>query len=80
MLKSQMIKTLTDSIEKDGDSNIGVRAMIEMFDPGRLHEYDAREQIVRSIVRAKRDLKAPMSSNFFADIWPKALAALKREE
>ncbi len=77
MLKSQMIKALTESIEQDGDTSVGERALIEMFAPDRLREYDAREQIVRSIVRAKRDLKAPMECNFFADIWPKALAALK---
>jgi hypothetical protein len=79
MLKSQMIKTLTESIEQDGDTPVGERALIEMFAPDRLREYDARQEIIRNIIRAKRDLKAPMECNFFADIWPKALAAMKAE-
>ena len=77
MLKSQLVEALKKSISSDGDSVLSVRELIEISDPGRLREYDAREEIVRNIVRAKRDLGEPMSSNFFADIWPRAMKALK---
>ncbi len=77
MLKSEMIKALTDSIQQDGDTPVGERALIEMFAPDRLREFDARQQIIRNIIKAKRDLNESLSCNFFEDIWPKALSALK---
>jgi hypothetical protein len=46
-----------------------------------LHEAKAREKIIRRIIRAKREAGYPLKCDFFADVWPAALAALieKRE-
>ena len=40
-------------------------------------ELRARSEIVLRIIRAKRDTDFPLSSNFFDDVWPQALAALR---
>lgn len=44
-------------------------------------ECAARQQIVRDIIKAKRDAGFPLTSVFFKDVWPVVLAAyLKSKE
>lgn len=76
MLKSGAIEALQRSIELHGDTAICYRQFLEIVFPESIREYDARETIVRNIIKAKRDLGEPMSSDFFRDIWPKALKAM----
>ena len=40
-------------------------------------ENRARQEIIRRIARAKREAGFPRSCNFFNDVWPVALAAIK---
>ena len=49
---------------------------------GRLQdspEQRARDQMILDIIRAKRDAGFDREVAFFKDVWPVALAALKRE-
>lgn len=83
MMKSHLIDRLQQSIAEDGDSVISVIDVIDIVGGKRAaDEYRARERLVRNIVRAKRQLKAPMSADFFRDIWPQALSGLlgKRDD
>lgn len=45
-----------------------------------LKELRARGEIIKEIIRAKRDAGVPMDSVFFSDVWPPALAAWRRQK
>lgn len=42
-----------------------------------LREYKARGEIIREIIKAKREAGFQLRCVFFRDVWPPALAALK---
>ncbi len=58
------------------------RALVEVERLKRMlysPEQDARQQMIRDVLRAKRDAGFPQDAIFFKEVWPVALAALKRE-
>ena len=42
-------------------------------------QHEAREEIIRQIIKAKRDAGYPLKSVFFKDVWPPALEALNKQ-
>lgn len=82
MRKSHLVALLQASIDRDGDSEVTPGALLPMAFEGTtfLREHHARQAIILEIIRAKRDAGFPRDAVFFTDVWPPALAALKRAQ
>lgn len=79
---TELIATLQRLMQERGGEDVDVLPqemllLLAADHPGLLREQENRQQIIRDIVKAKRDAGAPLGSVFFRDVWPSALAALK---
>lgn len=82
MLKSELIAALQESIKADGDDSLSEQSLIGLAFSDRpriVDEWHARANLVLQIARAKTDAGFKRDTVFFRDVWPVALAALKRE-
>jgi hypothetical protein len=69
----QLIREL-QSLADSGEVYIDIRGLLKVaYSERRADEWDARERIIRNIVRAKRDAGFPLDSDFFRDVWPVVL-------
>jgi hypothetical protein len=80
MLKSEAIEALQKSIKESGDGLIDHAETLGIcFGERAAVEYAKRDEIVREIIKAKREVRHlgfSMSAVFFKDIWPRARDAL----
>jgi hypothetical protein len=82
MRKSEAVRKLQASIDRDGDDAVSVFDLIELVYGLRAsREHRARAEIIRQIAAAKRQARAigikfDMRAPFFDTLWPLALRML----
>ena len=78
-----MLEKLIRELQSRADSGEGyidVRELLTVaYSKRKADEWDAREEIIKNIVRAKREAGFPLESNFFKDVWPVVLRAYLEE-
>ena len=71
-----MVETLICKLEDLDEEYILPQELLRIAYSNRLgDEFEAREKMVRNVIKAKRDAGFPLGSNFFEDVWPVVLKA-----
>ena len=74
-----MIKSLISDLQKlvdNGEIYITAKDLLGLaYSDTLVNEWEAREKMIRNIIRAKREAGFPLKSVFFEDVWPVVLKA-----